>query len=164
MIILGIDPGIAATGYGTIRTSDKQRAINNKLKCLGYGVIQTDPQFSSGERLKRLNNELDKLIKKYQPDILAVENVYFFKNLKTAMPVSQAKGVILLTAAKKKIPVYEFTPLQVKMTIVGYGRADKKQIQKMVKVLLNLKEVPRPDDAADALAIAICCAYSLGGT
>ena len=80
------------------------------------------------------------------------------------MPVSQAKGVILLTAAKKKIPVYEFTPLQVKMTIVGYGRADKKQIQKIVKVLLNLKEVPRPDDAADALAIAICCAYSLGGT
>ena len=160
MIILGIDPGTARTGFGIIKkTKDK-----NKLKTIDYGCITTDPALSDGKRLKIINDELNKLIKKYQPDILAVENVYFFKNLKTAMPVSQAKGVILLTAAKKKIPVYEFTPLQVKMTIVGYGRADKKQIQKMVKVLLNLKEVPRPDDAADALAIAICCAYSLGGT
>ena len=157
MIILGIDPGTARTGFGIIKkTKDK-----NKLKTIYYGCITTDSTLSDGKRLKIINDELNKLIKKYQPDILTVENVYFFKNLKTAMPVSQAKGVILLTAAKKKIPVYEFTPLQVKMTIVGYGRADKKQIQKIVKVLLNLKEVPRPDDAADALAIAICCAYSL---
>jgi len=160
MIILGIDPGTARTGFGIIKkTKDK-----NKLKTIDYGCITTDSTLSDGKRLKIINDELNKLIKKYQPDILTVENVYFFKNLKTAMPVSQAKGVILLTAAKKKIPVYEFTPLQVKMTIVGYGRADKKQIQKIVKVLLNLKEVPRPDDAADALAIAICCAYSLEGT
>ncbi len=111
---------------------------------------------SDGERLKIINNELNKLIKKHKPNILAVESIYFFKNLKTAMPVSQAKGVILLTAAKNKIPVYEFTPLQVKMTITGYGRAEKKQVQKMVQVLLNLEKPIKQDDAADALGIALC--------
>ena len=124
---------------------------------MSWGIIKTKPLFSDGDRLKKINNELNKIIKKYQPDVLAVENVYFFKNLKTAMPVSQAKGVILLTAAKKKIPIFEFTPLQIKMAITGYGRAEKKQIQKMVKILLNLEKIPRPVDAADALAAAICC-------
>jgi crossover junction endodeoxyribonuclease RuvC len=151
MIILGIDPGTATTGFGVVKTG-------KNLKCLDYGLVQTNPSLSTAERLKKINNELNKLIKKYQPKAMAVESLYFFKNVKTAMPVSQAKGVILLTAAKKNIPVYEFTPLQAKMTVVGYGRAEKKQIQEMIKILLNLKKVPKPDDAADALAVAICCA------
>lgn len=158
MIILGIDPGTAITGYGIIKTRDLKQKVKNGLECLGYGCIQTSPSLTAGERLKKINNELNKIIKKYKPAILAVENIYFFKNLKTAMPVSQAKGVILLTAAKKNIPVYEFTPLQVKMVITGYGRAEKEQVQKMIKILLNLREIPRPDDAADALGVAVCYA------
>jgi len=157
MIILGIDPGTATTGYGVIKNQKKKK---NPV-CLEYGLIETKANLSPSERLKKINIELGKLIKKYQPEILAVENVYFFKNLKTALPVSQAKGVILFTAAKKKIPVYEFTPLQAKLAITGYGRAEKKQIQKMIKSILNLKEIPKPDDAADALAIAICGLRSL---
>ena len=154
MIILGIDPGTATTGFGVIEKG-------KNLKCVGYGQIQTSSSLPTAERLKILNKELNKLIKKYQPKALAVENIYFFKNLKTAMPVSQAKGVILLTAAKKNVPVYEFTPLQAKMTVVGYGRAEKKQVQEMVKIALNLENIPKPDDAADALAVAICCAKTL---
>jgi len=164
MIILGIDPGTANTGFGVIsKIQNPKSKTRNKLRCLDYGLIQTDPNLSPAERLKKLNNDLNKIIKKYNPKVFAVENIYFFKNLKTAMPVSQAKGVILLTAAKKRIPVYEFTPPQVKMTVAGYGRADKKQIQGAVKFLLNLKELPRPDDAADALAIAICYTISHQG-
>ena len=154
MIILGIDPGTANTGFGVVSNiKSKNQSI---LKCLDYGCIETSPKLADGERLKKINQELNKIIKQYNPEVMAVENIYFFKNLKTAMPVSQAKGVILFTAAKKKIPVYEFTPLQVKMAITGYGRADKKQIQKMIKIILNLKEEPKPDDAADALATAVC--------
>lgn len=151
---MGIDPGVAKLGYAFIEAKKK----GGKLKTIDYGCIITDSNLFAGERLKKINNELNKLIKKYRPKALAVENIYFFKNLKTAMPVSQVKGVILLTAAKKKIPVYEITPLQMKMAITGYGRAEKKQIQKMIKILLNLRELPSPDDAADALGIAICCA------
>jgi len=151
MIILGIDPGTATTGFGVIEKTKK------KTRVIDYGCIKTRSDLGAGERLKIINNELNKLIKKHRPKILAVENVYFFKNLKTAMPVSQAKGVVLLTAAKKKIPVYEFTPLQMKMAIVGYGKAEKKQVQEMLKILLNMKETPKQDDAADALGIALCC-------
>lgn len=162
MIILGIDPGVAKVGYGVVRKIQNPKSkTQNRLKCLDYGLIQTNPGSPAAERLKKINNNLNKIIKKYKPEALAVENIYFFKNSKTAMSVSQAKGVILLTAAKKKIPVYEFAPLQIKMTVVGYGRAKKKQVQKMIKVLLNLKELPRPDDAADALGVAICCARFL---
>jgi len=163
MIIIGIDPGIAKLGYAFIETKKK----GGKLKTIDYGCITTSPDLSPGERLRIINNELNKLIKKYKPKVLAVENLYFFKNLKTAMPVSQAKGVVLLTAAKKRIPVYEFTPLQVKMTITGYGKAEKKQVQEMIKVLLDFKKIPKfankklGDDAADALGIAICCAFQL---
>ena len=149
MIILGIDPGTATTGFGVIKKT-------KGLKVIDYGCITTSPNLVPGERLKIINNELNKIIKKYQPQALAVENVYFFKNLKTAMPVSQAKGVVLLTAAKKKIPVYEITPLQMKMAITGYGKAEKKQVQEMIKVLLKMKEAPKIDDAADALGIAFC--------
>ena len=159
MIVMGIDPGLANLGYAFIEIKKK----GEKLKTIDYGCIITDPKFSTGERLKKIHNELNKLIKKYKPDIMAVESLYFFKNLKTALPVSQAKGVVLLAAAKKKIPVYEFTPLQVKMVVTGYGRAEKQQVQKMIKVLLNLDTVPKLDDAADALGVAICYAHTLRG-
>ncbi len=149
MIIIGIDPGTATTGYGVIKKTKR------KLNCLDYGIIQTTPSFSPEARLKKIHLELSKLLNKYKPKILVVEKLYFFKNIKTAIPVSEAKGVILLTAAKKKIKVKEFTPLEVKMGICGYGRATKQQIQKMVKEILNLKEIPKPYDAADALAIAL---------
>ncbi len=148
MIILGIDPGTARTGYGVIKKT-------RNLSCLNYGVIQTTPKLTKGERLKKINNELSKIIKKYQPHFMVMENVYFFKNLKTALPVSQASGVILLTAAKNKIPVREFTPLQVKLTITGNGWAKKEEVQKKLKKILHLKKLPKSDDAADALAIAL---------
>jgi crossover junction endodeoxyribonuclease RuvC len=155
MIILGIDPGTATTGFGVIKKT------KNRTEVVDYGCIITTPDLCSADRLKKINNELNKLIKKHQPEIMAVESLYFFKNLKTAIPVSQAKGVILLTAAKKRIPVYEFTPLQVKMAVTGYGKAEKKQVQKMIQAMLNLEEKPkdknkRKDDATDALGIALC--------
>lgn len=156
MIIVGIDPGLATVGFGIIK-----KIKNKKAEVIDYGCILTTPDMSAGDRLKMISNELNKLIKLHQPKVMAVENLFFFKNLKTAMPVSQAKGVILLTAAKKKIPVYEFTPLQMKMAITGYGRAEKKQVQKMIQAMLNLEEKPkdknkRKDDATDALGIALC--------
>ncbi len=155
MIILGIDPGTANTGYGVINK------IKQHLKVLGYGCIITDPKFSTAERLKRINKELEALIKKYKPDIVAVEDIFFFKNLKTAVKVSQARGVVMLTACKRGVSIAEYTPLQVKLAITSYGRADKNQVQQMVKVLLGLAEIPRPDDAADALAVAICHANTI---
>jgi len=156
MIILGIDPGTAITGFGLIK-KDK-----SKLKLLNYGLITTPANLSTAERLDNLHKELSRLIKKSKPDIVAVEDIFFFKNLKTAIKVSQARGVILLTIAKAKIPVAEYTPLQIKQAVACYGRAEKIQVQKMVKILLGLKEIPKPDDAADALAVAICCAHSIG--
>ena len=162
MVILGIDPGTATTGYGIIKVSEnKKRKISEKdIKYLDSGIISTQPQTSTEFRLQELYNHLLRLIKQHQPDFLAVESLYFFKNLKTAMPVSEARGVILLAGAKKRVKICQFTPLQVKMVLCGYGRADKKQIQKMVKKTLHLKDIIKPDDAADALAIAICCAFN----
>lgn len=150
MIIIGIDPGTAITGFGVVKKTKQDP------KAIDYGCIKTSPFLSPGERLKKIEGEINKLINKYKPTVIAIESIYFFKNLKTAMPVSQAKGVILLAAAKKKIPVFEFTPLQMKMAITGYGKAEKKQVQKMIQILLDLKEIPKPDDAADALGIALC--------
>ncbi len=163
MTILGIDPGTATTGFGVIEFPKNK---DKKMKAVDYGCIITDKNLSPGERLKIINNELNKLIKKHQPKAIAVEKLFFFKNLKTVMPVSQAKGVILLTAAKKKIPTYEFTPLQVKMAVVGYGRAEKKQVQEMIKTSFGLEEKPkdknkRKDDATDALGIALCYALQV---
>ncbi len=160
MIILGIDPGTATLGYGLIKVEGKN------LKALDYGCIITESKEKPCERLKKINNDLTSIIKKYKPNVLAVEKLYFFKNLKTAMPVSQAKGVVLLTAAKKKIPVYEFTPLEVKMAVSGYGRAEKKQVQKMIQAILSLEEKPkdknkRKDDATDALGVALCHILSM---
>ncbi|NQU82814.1 MAG: crossover junction endodeoxyribonuclease RuvC [Parcubacteria group bacterium] len=150
MIICGIDPGTAITGFGFIRKEKRS------LECLDYGVIRTDKKDSAEERLNILYNQITKLLTKHKPELLVIEKLFFFKNLKTAMPVSEARGVILLAAAKKKIKVEEITPLQVKMGICGYGRADKKQVQKMVKEILKLDDIPKPDDAADALGAAVC--------
>jgi crossover junction endodeoxyribonuclease RuvC len=155
MIILGIDPGSAKTGYGVI-----EKRLRSKLKCVAYGCITTPQSESNSERLLILEKELVAVLKNYRPDVAGVERLFFFKNLKTVMPVSEARGVILLTLARHKIPIYEFTPLQVKMTIAGYGRAEKKQVQRMVKEILSLPEIPKPDDAADGLAMAIACSLT----
>ena len=152
MIILGIDPGIADTGYGLIKTE------NNSLICLAYGSIKTKAQMDLGQRLLIINQELAKIIKKYKPDRAAIEQLFFCNNAKTAIMVGQARGVVVLTCQQQKVPMCEFTPLQVKQAVAAYGQAGKVQVQKMVKILLNLKEIPKPDDAADALAIAICAA------
>jgi len=153
-IILGIDPGLAITGFGVIVKKNKN------VKVLASGCIRTSPRADSGERLHKIQKELKKLIRKFKPDILATEEIFFAKNAKTALKVGEARGIILLSAYSANVPVKEFSPLQVKQAITGYGRAEKKQMQKMVKVLLNLKDIPRPDDAADALAIAICYAQT----
>jgi crossover junction endodeoxyribonuclease RuvC len=149
-IILGIDPGIADTGFGLI-----EKGAGGKLIYLACGSIKTKAGLPMAERLEILNNQLEEIIKKYQPKLAAVEELFFQNNAKTAIIVGEARGVILLTCRKNKVPIVELTPLQVKQTIAGFGRADKRQVQKMVKLLLNLKEIPKPDDAADALAIAI---------
>jgi crossover junction endodeoxyribonuclease RuvC len=154
MTILGIDPGTATTGYGVVKEIKYKKKY---FRVLGYGLIKTFPSLSVAERLKIINNEISKLIKKYRPEALAIENLYFFKNLKTAIPVSQAKGVIMLTAAKNKIPVFELTPLEVKLTIANFGWAKKEMVQKKLKRILQLKKIPQSDDAADALAIALTC-------
>ena len=133
---------------------------DNNLEMIDYGCIETTTDYSTAERLNILDKELSKIIKKYQPERIAIEDIFFFKNIKTAIKVSQARGVILARAAKTKMQIIEYTPLQIKQAVTSYGRADKNQVQQMVKLLLNLKQIPKPDDAADALAAAICCANS----
>lgn len=152
MIILGLDPGTATTGYGVLQ---KQRG---SLWCLEYGSFDTPKHKTAGVRLVLLEKELSRVLTAYKPDAVVIERLFFFKNLKTALPVSEARGVLLLVVAKQKILTIELTPLQVKMAVTGYGRADKKQMQRMVKEILGLQEIPKPDDAADALSLAI--AYS----
>lgn len=155
MIILGIDPGTAKTGYGVIR---KVRT----LKCLGCGVIETSSSLATAERLRIINNELSKIIRVYRPEILAMENVYFGRNLKSAKPVTQAEGVILLTAAKKKVPVYQFTPLEIKMAITKYGWAKKTRVQKKIEKMLSLEKTPYSNHAIDALAVALTYLFKNG--
>lgn len=155
MIILGIDPGTAIVGYGVISSN------KSKLEVLDYGAITTEKTLPQAERLAIIKSELEKVIKKHSPQIMAVEELFFFKNLKTAIKVSEARGVILVTGKVANMTIVEFTPLQVKIATVGYGRADKQQVQKMVKLILSLSETPKPDDVADALAIAICAANTL---
>lgn len=149
-IILGLDPGIADTGYGIISCE------KGKLFCLTYGSIKTEAKKDLSERLELLDIELKKLIKKYQPEVVAVEQLFFNKNVKTALIVGQARGVLLLRIKKSGLKILEFTPGQVKQAVAAYGRASKNQVQKMVKIILGLKSLPQPDDAADALAVAIC--------
>ncbi len=155
MVILGVDPGTATVGYGIVSSN------RSKLEMLNYGVILTDKKLLQADRLGIIREELEKIIKKYSPQLMAVESIFFFKNLKTAIKVAEARGVILSTGQAAGLNISEFTPLQVKIATVGYGRAEKRQVQKMVQLILSLKDIPKPDDAADALAIAICAASSL---
>ena len=154
MIFLGIDPGTASVGFGVIKKE------NEDLKMLDFGVIRTYPSKKVAVRLGEIHKGLKKIIKKYKPDRVSVEDVYFYKNSKTAIKVGQARGVILFTIEHCKKPYSDYTPLQVKQAVTGYGRAEKTQVQKMVQQILKLDDLPKPDDAADALAIAICDIYS----
>ncbi len=153
VLILGIDPGTGTTGYGVIV------AQGSRLRSMDYGAIRTKAGEEMSERLCVLHDSLKDLIKAVNPDVVAVEQLFFNTNVATALAVGQARGVILLTAAQAGIPLAEYTPLQVKQTVTGHGRATKQQVGFMVKALLNLETIPRPDDAADALAIAICHAH-----
>ncbi|MDP2951208.1 MAG: crossover junction endodeoxyribonuclease RuvC [bacterium] len=154
MIILGLDPGTAKVGWGIISGDKKRRSF------IACGVIKTSKKTLSHNRLKEIYCQTKKLIAQHKPELIVIEKLFFFKNLKTALPVAEARGVLLLLVAEKKIKLKEFTPLQVKTGVCGYGRAEKTQIQRMVQILLKLKEVPMPDDAADALALAICASFS----
>lgn len=151
MKILGLDPGLAHTGYALIE------ADKTKIKAVVYGCIETSPKARKEERILTIWQELSKIIKKYRPDKMAAEQLFFAKNARSALVVGQALGLIYLCAAEEKIPFYEYTPLQVKQALTGYGRADKEQVQKMLKNILKLKKIPQPSHAADALAVAFCC-------
>ncbi len=150
MRILGIDPGSSITGYGAIESN------GGKMECLDYGVIKASGK-DDFQRLLTIKKSLKKLLTEIKPDLIALEKIFFFKNRKTVIKVSETKGVIMLTAAERKIPVIEIAPLELKRALTGYGRASKESIQKMLKLVLNLKEEPKPDDAADALALAVLC-------
>ncbi len=154
MIILGFDPGIAIVGFGVIEVT------GSRIRPVQYGAIQTKANLDTAIRLQQIYDSAIEIIESYQPVAVSIEKLFFNQNITSAMSVSEARGVLLLSAAKNSLPVFEYTPLQVKQALVGYGRAEKAQIQEMVKALLKLKERPRPDDVADALAIAICHANS----
>ena len=154
MRILGIDPGVAIVGFGLIE-SDR-----GTLRMLQYGAITTPAGLPLAARLAQINRDIEELIGTFRPDEISVEELFFSKNITTGIAVAHARGVILCAAEKKKIPIYEYTPMQVKQAVVGYGLAEKKQVMDMTRRLLKLKSVPRPDDAADALAIALCHARS----
>jgi crossover junction endodeoxyribonuclease RuvC len=151
MIILGVDPGIADTGWGLIEKDARGRVFH-----LAHGSLKTPKTSNLPDRLASLYTQLNEVVDKYQPQAAAIEELFFSKNVKTALIVGQARGVILLALKNKKVSINEFKPTQVKQAVAAYGQAGKLQVQKMVKLLLNLKEIPRPDDAADALALAIC--------
>lgn len=155
MIVLGFDPGIAIVGFGVI---NKQ---GNLIRPIQYGSITTKAGLDVGTRLKQVYDSAKEVIATYQPEAVSIEKLFFNKNVTTAMTVSQARGVLILAAVEAEIPIFEYTPLQIKQALVGYGRAEKKQVQEMVRMYLNLKEIPKPDDVADALAIAICHAHSV---
>lgn len=151
MLVLGIDPGIAITGFGLIRLNDL-----NEPELIKYGVINSTAEGDTSSRLVYLYRELTELIEQHKPEYAAVERLFFQKNQKTAMAVSEARGVITLCIAQHNLPMAEYTPNAVKQAVTSYGNADKRQIQEMVKISLHLDDIPKPDDAADALAIALC--------
>lgn len=153
-IILGIDPGLATTGWGIVK------AKGQNLEAMCWGIIETKKTTDFPKRLNTISQDLNKLIKKYKPNLAVVEKIFFCKNVKTALLVGQARGVIISELSHNKIPILEFTPLQVKQSTVGYGQATKNQVQKMVKIILNLDSLPKPDDAADALALATMGSHS----
>ncbi|MEX0878079.1 MAG: crossover junction endodeoxyribonuclease RuvC [Candidatus Spechtbacterales bacterium] len=154
-VVLGIDPGTARMGYGVINYK------NPDISCVEYGVLETETKTEEALRLKDLYKGLNNLIHKHNPDVVAIEDIFYFKNQKTLVQVSQARGIALLAATNNGKKCYSFTPLQVKQAVVGYGQAEKHQVQEMVKAILHLEDTPKPDDAADALAVAISCAHSL---
>lgn len=154
MRILGIDPGTARLGWGVIDS------VSGKITPFAFGCITTDEHMTPEKRLVQIYDELSQLIKKYQPDSMAVEDLFFASNAKTVIPVGQARGVVLLAAGKNKIPTASYSPLTIKQTICGYGKALKPQVQQMITKVLKLSSVPKPDDTADALAIALTHAYS----
>jgi len=154
MIILGVDPGTATTGFSIIKDE------KGKQELLDFGVVSTGKRHRSEVRLKNLFDDLTKIIKKWKPEEMAVELLFFNSNAKTVLAVGEAKGVVKLAGAKSKLPVFEYTPLQVKMALTGYGRAEKSQVARMVQKLFKLKSLPKPDDAADAVAIGLCHCYS----
>lgn len=155
MIILGIDPGTAITGFGVLDVD------GGKMKMVETGCILTDKNLQMSERLSLLGDGIRDLVRKFNPELMAIEELFYFKNKKTVISVGQARGVAVFIGKNCGVEIHEYTPLQVKQAVTGYGRADKKQVQSMVKNILHLKEIPKPDDAADALAVAICCASSI---
>ena len=156
MIIIGIDPGYVIVGYGIVEYK------NNKFTPITYGAITTPAKVDFEKRLEMIFNGMSDLFKKYKIDAMSIEKLFFNTNTTTAIDVAQARGVIVLSAQLSKVPVYEYTPLQVKQSVTGYGRAEKKQVMEMTRVMLNLKSVPKPDDVADSLALAICHGHSSG--
>ena len=154
MRILGIDPGYAIVGWGVIDTD------GNKSKAVAYGAVTTPAGHKMSARLRDIYDGVMQIIQEYKPDVISIEELFFNSNAKTAIMVGQARGVLILAAENSGLPIYEYTPLQVKQAIVGYGRADKNQVQQMVKVLLNLTAIPKPDDTADALGMALCHAHT----
>ena len=156
MRILGIDPGYAIVGWGVLDY------IGNKFSVVDFGSIQTSADMDFNDRLLTIYDELDSIIKRTKPQYLSIEKIFYNSNAKTAINVTQARGVLLLCSIKNNLEIFEYTPLQVKQSVVGYGRAEKKQIQEMTKIILNLRQIPKPDDTADALAMAICHAHSFG--
>lgn len=153
--ILGLDPGTSLIGYGIIESH------GSAFTPIGYGAIQGAPKIPNRDRVLDVFDRVTSLIQEFHPDLLAIETLFFFKNAKTVIQVSEMRGVLLLAAARQGVEIREFTPLQVKQALSGYGRAEKGQIQAMVKLILALKETPKPDDVADALALAICCANTV---
>jgi crossover junction endodeoxyribonuclease RuvC len=153
LIVLGIDPGTAATGYGIVQRT------GSELRALDYGCLETLSTQALPQRLLEIHSGVIELIETHDPAFLGVERLFFNKNVQTAFAVGQARGVVLLAAAERGIPVFEYGPHEVKMAVTGYGRADKGQVQRMVQLMLHMEKLPRPDDAADALAVAICTAH-----
>lgn len=156
MRILGIDPGYAIVGYGALDYR------SNHFGIVDFGAITTPAGMDFGRRLEIIYDEMQELIEKTKPEAMAIEKLFYNTNAKTVIDVGQARGVLLLAAQKNHLPVYEYTPLQVKQSVVGYGRAEKKQVQEMTRLMLHLDKVPKPDDTADALAMAICHAHTSG--
>ncbi|HIZ55410.1 MAG TPA: crossover junction endodeoxyribonuclease RuvC [Firmicutes bacterium] len=156
MIILGVDPGYAIVGFGLVEYK------NTRFMTLDYGAITTPPGIPMEQRLQMIYNDLCTVLQQYKPDAMSIEKLFFNNNQKTAIAVSQARGVILLAAVQHGVACYEYTPLQVKQSVVGYGQAVKSQVMEMTKRLLNLSKIPKPDDTADALAMAICHAHTAG--
>lgn len=155
MRIIGIDPGTATTGYSILEKE------NNQIRLLDYGCIKTHKDLPDNTRLNQIAQDIETLIDKWNPDIASIEKIYFQKNIKTAISVAQARGVLIQKLTEQEIEITEFTPLEIKSAVCGYGKADKKMIQEMVKIILGLNQIPKPDDAADAIAAAICLSQNL---